>query len=128
MHKTIVTLLMAVLSHSAAAEWVVVDSNDAAVIYADPASIRKSGNLTQMRDLLDFKVGKVIAGAKQSMSFKKQQEYDCGKQQARMLSYSWHSGNMGGGELVGSDSQPSNWRPVLAGTVIERLWSAACVK
>ena len=128
MRKSILIMLLAVASGSAAAEWVVVDSNETTIIYADPATIRKNGHLAQMRDLFDFKAGKMIAGAKQSMSFRKEQEYDCNTQQARMLSYSWHSGNMGAGEIVANDAQAGNWRPVLQGTVIEKLWNVACGK
>ncbi len=142
MRKAIVMMLLLVASGSAAAqwegwflpkgnlsEWVVANTNEAITIYADTATIRKAGNMVQMWDLTDFRAGgKVLVGDKRSLSFKKDQEYDCNQQRARILYISWHSGNMGAGELIGSDRTPGDWRPVLRGTILERLWTTACGK
>lgn len=143
MRKAMLVLLMllAVVGSSAAADWAdwvvdksnwpewnVVDAGEAIVIYADTTTIRKVGNIAQMWNLFDFKIAKALGGSKQSMSFKKEQEYDCNKQQARTLYISWHAGHMGGGEIIGSESTPSAWRPVLLGTSLERLWRIACGK
>ncbi len=140
--KVILTLLLTVVSGSAAAgweewfvpksnlsEWVVANYNEAVTIYADTATIRRAGNMAQMWDLTDFRTGgKVLGGDKRSLSFKKDQEYDCNGQRARILYISWHSENMGAGEILGSDRTPGDWRPVLRGTILDRLWTTACAK
>ena len=141
MRKVILTVLLMVMSSGAAAqweqwfvpksnlsEWVVANYNEAVTIYADTATIRRAGNMAQMWDLTDFRTGKVLSGDKRSLSFRKEQEYDCDKQQARILYISWHSGNMGGGEIIGSDRAPGDWPPVLRGTILERLRITACGK
>ena len=142
MRKVILTILLMVMSTGAAAqweqwfvpksnlsEWVVANYNEAVTIYADIATIRKAGNMAQMWDLTDFRTGgKVISGDKRSLSFKKDQEYDCNGQRARILYISWHSENMGAGEILGSDRSPGDWRPILPGTVFEKLWRTACGK
>ena len=134
-------LLLAILSNSAAAEWeewfvpnrnlsqwVVANYTEAVTVYADAATIRRTGNTAHMWDMTNFETGKVLSGERRALSFKKEQEYDCNKQQARILYISWHAGHMGGGEIIGSDRNPSSWRPVLLGTVLERLWRTACAR
>lgn len=139
MRKAILILLLAMVSSNAAAEWeewfvpnrnlsqwVVANYTEAVTVYADAATIRKSGNMVHMWDLTNFQTGKALGGEKRALSFKKEQEYDCGRQQARILYISWHSENMGGGEIIGSDRTISGWRPILLGTILERLWKTAC--
>jgi hypothetical protein len=141
MRKAILMLLLAVASGNAAAQWVdwfvpksnvsqwvVANSNEAITIYADTGTIRRTGKLAYMWDLTDMQAGKVLGAEKRSMSFKKEQEYDCEQQQARILYISWHTGNMGQGEIIGSDRNPGAWRPVMLGTILERLWNTACGK
>lgn len=141
MGKVILTVLLIAVSSGAAAEWeqwfvpksnlsewVVANQNEAVTIYADTATIRRAGNLAYMWDLTDFRTGRVLSGDKRSLSFRKEQEYDCNKQQGRILYISWHAENMGRGEIIGSDRNPGDWRPVLLGTVFEKLWKVACEK
>jgi len=44
MYKVILMMLLAVVSSSAMAEWVEVDTSDDSTYYANPNTIRKSGN------------------------------------------------------------------------------------
>ena len=44
MKKLLITLLLAVLSTSAIAEWVPINDSDISTYYVDPATIRKAGN------------------------------------------------------------------------------------
>jgi hypothetical protein len=45
MRRLILSVLLAVVSSSAAAEWVEVGRADTITAYADPATIRKAGNM-----------------------------------------------------------------------------------
>jgi hypothetical protein len=122
-------LMLAGASGSAAANfgnWEMVDRTNAFVVYADTATIRNLGDVMQMWDLSDAKAGTTLAPVKQARSFKAERQYDCGKQQLRLLYISWHSENMGEGRIVGSNAVPSLWQPVLLGTIGERLWKIAC--
>lgn len=129
MRQAIVMLLLAAASGSAAADWSkweMVDRTESFIVYADMATIRRSGSLARMWDLSDAKTGKALVVVKQSRSFKAEREYDCVRQQLRMLYISWHSGNMGEGAILGSNGTEGNWQPALVGTIGERLWKIAC--
>ena len=128
MRKAILMMLLAVVSSSAAAAWVEVGGNAIATAYADPATIRKNGNRAKMWDLFDLKTARASREGRSYLSTKQQAEYDCKEEQWRMLYFSWHSGNMGRGEIVLSGSGPSQWEPVapLSGNAI--LWKFACGK
>ena len=126
MRSDILMMLLAVVSSSAAAEWVEVYPHDENFTnYADPASIRKAGDLVKMWSLGDRKMP-----SDKYMSFKYQIEYDCKKEQYRWLDTSYHSGRMGVG--AGSHPNPGRpyWKPVRrrSGSLFEALWMFACAK
>jgi hypothetical protein len=132
MRKTILMMLLAAVSSSAAAEWVEVGSDEAATVYADPATIRKEGGMATMWSLFDYKAVRVPDKPFEPyLSMRGQSEYDCKKQQARGLSASYHPGNMAKGDLtivVYSNPATGNWKPVPPGSLIETLWKFACGK
>lgn len=123
MRKTILMMLLAVLSTNAAAEWVEVGGNEAITTYADPATISKAGDMVRMWSLGDRKTPH-----DRYMSFREQYEYDCKEERVRRLDTFFHSGNMGAGAVVYANSDPLNWRPVGPGTVAGSLWIFACSK
>ena len=127
MHRAILTLLLALLSHSAAAQWVEVGDTGNATVYVDPATIRRAGSMVKMGTLYDLKTAVVSkTNGKRYLSQKMQTEYDCREARWRMLHFSWHSGNMGGGEMVESLSDSYKWEPVPPGSGVEILWQLAC--
>lgn len=128
MRKLIVLLLLAMLSGGAAADWVVVNlSDDGMVAYADPATIRKSGNMVRMWNLMDFKTAELM-GDRGFLSQKSQQEYDCKNERIRLIYFTWHSGNMGKGNVVHTVNRTTDWHPVSPGSINEDLWRLACGK
>jgi hypothetical protein len=62
------------------------------------------------------------------MSMSAQAEYDCRAKQRRVLDIAFHSGNMAGGEIVESLSDPDKWEIILPGSVVDYLWQFACEK
>ena len=127
MRKVILMMLLAMVSGSAAAEWLEAGSNEiGAIYYADSATIRRAGNRVKMWNLVDYKTARVSFGGMPYMSMKAHVEYDCKEERARTLYYSNHSGNMGRRKSVFSDDDPTKWRPVPRGTVQEDLWEIAC--
>jgi hypothetical protein len=48
MRKPILMMLLAVVSSSAAAEWVELGSNEISTAYSDPATIRRNGDMVKM--------------------------------------------------------------------------------
>jgi len=121
-------MLLAVVSSSAAAEWIEVGDERIVTSYADPASIRRAGNLAKMWDLLDFKAVQARPYGTPYRSQKTQQEYDCKEERARTIQLLRYSDNMAGGEEVYAASDPDEWKPVSPGSTTERLLNFACGK
>lgn len=137
MPKAIFIMLLALVSKSAVASWVEIGHSDAYTAYADPATIRKSGDRVKMWSLYDYKKALVSHGGdkKPYLSQKTQYEYDCKQGQKRMLAYSLHSGNMGTGDVVVRNSEPykeigdsEKWWPVVPESMAQSVWKYACGK
>jgi hypothetical protein len=128
MYNFILALLLAGMCGGAAAEWVAIGSNDTSTFYADPATIRSSGEVTRMWDMIDEKNAKVTDSGKRYMSSKGQNEYDCHGVRMRLLYTSYHSANMGEGEIVFSEPDPGGWVAAPPGSGIGTLWKIACSK
>ena len=90
MKKLLLTLMLAVVSSSAMAEWVEVGhANQQGVyinVYADPATIRKSGNTVKMWSVYDYLEAKNNPNLPTFRSIKRQEEYDC-KEEKKKMSY-----------------------------------------
>ena len=126
-YKAVLTVLLAVVSSSAMAEWVEIGSDETITIYADPATIHRQGNKVKMWDLGDFKIAEKF-GDKSYMSVKQQQEYDCKRRKLRVLLATCYSENMGKGETICSNNKPRHWEPVLPVSFDESMWEIACKK
>ena len=62
------------------------------------------------------------------LSAKSQNEYDCTEEQERILYYSWHSENMGKGDVVHAmKNLQLDWSPVAPDSVGEAIWEFACM-
>lgn len=129
MRKAILMVLLAVVSSSAVAEWIGAGSNsdETVTAYADPATIRKAGDVVTMWVLFDYKRAQAGDG-KEYRSAKAQSEYDCKEEQWRTPAASFHSRNMGEGVIVENASYPGKWSPVPPGSATETLWKIACGK
>jgi surface-adhesin protein E len=129
MRKNILMMLLIVVSSSAAAEWVKVGRiENVTTAFADPATIRRNGDMVKMWGLLDFKAPNVLVENKPYMSMMTQVEYDCKEEQARTLSIYFYSKNMGEGEVVDIASHSGKWVPAPPGSIAESLWKFACGK
>jgi hypothetical protein len=132
MRKLILMMLMTVVSNSAMAEWVMVGgSEDGMFAYADPATIRNIGNKVKMWIIYDYKTAQAdpFGGGKPYRSTKIQHEYDCEGEQIRVLAASLHTGNMGKGDMIYSEVNPSSpWQPIFLGSMSEARWKVACGK
>ncbi len=120
-------MLLAVVSTGAAADWVLVSGGaaDGISAYADPATIRKTGDKVTMWTLTDYKATQKTDG-KTFMSVRSQNEYDCQEGQARIFYANIHSKNMAGGEIISTSIKPRDWEPNEPGSVSEALWKIAC--
>lgn len=129
MLKAILMVLLAVVSHDAAAEWVKVAGASSADIYVDPATIRRTGNIVGVVALYDLKTA--IVGAANDIPYlsqKSQTEYNCVEGKWRMVQFSWYSKNMGEGKMVESVTDSYEWAQVPPRTGANILWRVACGK
>lgn len=128
MRKAFLMMLLAVASTSAAAAWFDIGSDKTTTVYADPATIRREGNIAQMWHLLDFKTARIAPGPKRYryLSSKSHNEYDCDVQLTRVLLRSWYSGHMGKGYVVYRSHKHGRWEPVPPESAAELLWRTAC--
>lgn len=121
-------ILLVLSSRPAYAGWVQIDKNaNEMTAYADPNTIRRKGDLVKMWAMYDEKVvGNFLGSA--YLSIREQSEYDCAEARMRNLAISIHSGNMGAGKTVYSDSDVGEWVPVASGSVGKVMWAIACYK
>ena len=130
MRRAIVAMLLAVVSSNAAAAWVEVAHDETQTFYANPTTIRKTGNLVTMWDLIDFKTAQEVptGSRKLMLSIQGEYEYDCRKGQARSLYDSWHPEHMGAGEVIYFQSIPTRWEAVALAGTMKVFWKIACGK
>ena len=127
--RLVVMMMLAMACNGASAEWVRLNRNTEDIVYADPATIIRSGNTVKMWDLLDHQIIVVSRSGTRRLSSKTESEYDCMVKRVRQLNFTWHSGNMGAGRIVfTSDGVPDDWTPISSGSVDEVLWKFACKK
>ena len=107
------------------AKWIKVDDDYTFIIYVDITTIRKVENKATMWDLIDLKNEREVAGTR-LLSAKTQNEYDCKKEQWRLVSSLFFNKNMGIGRVVYSVKPSKKWIPV--GSDMEALWTIACGK
>ena len=125
MYKLIFMMLFAAVSINAMADWVKIgESNEISSNYADPATIRKDGNMVQMWDMTDFKTAQTFNGVV-FMSLKSQSQYDCKEEQIRELSENGYSGSLGAGKSV-LGFGIREWHPVKHHSTSEALLELAC--
>ena len=118
----------AAVGGAAMAEWVAIFANGGTTTYADAASIRRSGDMVKAWALWDHKSPKSIPGIAPFLSTKTQYEFDCKGERYRTLYSTSHSKKLSTGEVVFTDSEPADWRPVPAGSNVGATQSFACRK
>lgn len=129
MYKAVLMLVLSVVSSHAAAVWVEVGSDETATVYADPATIRKTGERVKMWSLFDYKTARVPGKPLEPyLSMRGYSEYDCKKTRSRALSVSFHPRGMASGDVTYTNAKRDKWRPLTPGSVAENLWKTACGK
>ena len=115
----------------ALAEWVEIGISTSSVplaVYVDPDTRRRKGNLVKMWTLFDHPTAETSVTRKPFSSSKIQSQFDCEEERSRFLAMTAFSGHMGKGDVVISNSDETNWKPVEPGSTDEVLWRLACGK
>lgn len=122
MKRLFLTLLLAAMSGGVIAEWVKVSETEDEVVYIDPTTIRKDGNLRRVWELQDLKQRDKDG----EMSRRAFIEYDCKEDRLRILSLSTHSKSMALGRVIFSESGTSPWDFVPPRTISAKRLKIVC--
>jgi hypothetical protein len=114
--------LLALVAAPAWAEWVQVAVADVAVVYIDPATIRKDGNFRKVWELQNLKQRDKDG----YLSRRTLWEYDCKEQRNRPISGSLHSETMAKGETIWSGDTPAAWGNISPNTVGKDIFFLIC--
>ncbi|MDP2229943.1 surface-adhesin E family protein [Methylotenera sp.] len=126
-HKIGLVLLLGLACSNASAEWRNVANYNSMTLYVDSTTIHKKGNMVKMWSLVDFKNPDTLEG-RTYRSMKLQNEYDCKEEENRMIYNSYHTGNMGDGEVFSINASPGDMMPVPPNSGNLILWKIACSK
>ena len=98
------------------------------IIYVDPATVLRQGDLVKMLVLYDFRFVQAIKGISY-LSATWQQQFDCAEHRSRHLSYKYHSDNMGNGKvMLAGDDEGNKWSSVAPNSAAAILWNIGCDK
>ena len=128
MGKTILMVLLAVVSRSAAAGWEFVGTTATSTVYADRMTIRKEGNKVKMWSLDDLKSVRQNSFNERHLSTMGRNEYDCEQELLRPIALSVYTGAKGSGDQIFAHADVGSWAAVAPGTTAESLWKVACGK
>jgi hypothetical protein len=123
-------LSLGMIAEPARAQWTPVDERYQApwlrTIYIEKASVRREGEFATVRVLIDWNAmqGGRSPGRFFSTIVKKQ--FDCSKQQVRLLAFADFFGHMGTGERIASAESDGPWRAVESGSLNAGLRDLAC--
>lgn len=127
MRKLIGVAILFGIAANAAAEWKVIDQQDARVTYIEPSEIKLNGNIVRMWTMVDFKQKQTMPSGPRYSSNKTLWELDCKEGKIRMLQATAFSGKMGEGTVVWSGGDPApQWDYVSPGSVNSLKYSVAC--
>ena len=122
--RIVLTALLMLATAPAWAEWVKVDETDEVLIYVDPATIRKDGNLRRIWEMQDLKA----RDSDGSLSRRALSEYDCKGKRLRLLSLSTHSGQMATGKIIITVSPSGKWDCAVPGTSGQTMLKFVCAR
>jgi len=134
MKKLLLTLMLAVMSSSAMAEWVeiaegagVAEGGNGTIVYVDPTTTRKSGTqAVKMWILFDHKKA-TKKPPDPVWSEKSQYMFDCKEEKLKALYGVLYAENMGAGRITGK-FEDQGWAPIIPGSQGEIMWQYACGK
>ncbi len=113
--------LLAGTALPAAADWRKMGEVADAVLYVDPATIRREGGYTRVSTLDDLKV----AGPGGEISLGFLREFDCKGMRVRVVDAYAYSGPMASGRILGTESG-GRWHDVAPGTTGEDILRFVC--
>jgi hypothetical protein len=128
MRKAILMLILAIVSSSAAAEWLWLGVRESTTTYFDFSTISRANNMAKVWKLIDYQSSPAQNFTKPYKSHKEQAEFDCEKRMMRHVALIFYSDNMGEGEAVYTENIAGAWTRHQAGSIDDFLLKIACGK
>jgi hypothetical protein len=129
MRQAAAVLLLALVSTGAAADvWFEVGANDKFTAYADPATIKRQGDMATMWAMFDYKTAQTTSPGKKHLSLKLKYEYDCKEGRARALTATAFAEGKAKGEQVAESNMSLAPSAIAPGSIDESLFKYACTK
>jgi len=130
-NRLVLATLLILSTEPVYAEWVAVamTPNGEMMVYADPNTLRREGELVKWWELNDYDTPQTESskvGKGDYVSVKVQTEYDCAKELMRHLAISKFTGRMGGGYVVFSSSEATKWIPIRPESIGQIIWKKVC--
>lgn len=129
----VVTFLM-LIDSPVKAEWVALgnwyQSHPLQIMYINPSTIRRDGNVVTFLALIDWKTMQGGRTPTRFYSTTLTKQVDCVGKLLRTISSTDYYGHMGTGEEIstGKHARGDLWVPVEAGTINQGLWETVCGK
>ena len=117
--------------------WIAVDSAyqspSREMVYYDPKTVRRDGDLVTLWQLTDYKwmqgnapFGMFMMSPHRFFSTKTHKEFDCAHNSVRLLASSEFSQHMGTGTQNAVLVEQGDGQPVKPGSINQALWEVAC--
>lgn len=125
----IVFLFLNIFCANASAALVPIGENERWAAYGYTDNMQKSGQMAKVWVLFDYKSIQTspLSGRRYS-SEKSQREIDCQKGQLRTVFGTWHSDRMGGGIIVYTGRNSTEWEPASPYSIAVNIIKFACEK
>ena len=122
------SLVLAVLSASALAEWTEIQKfEDGMRVFVDKATAQRSGDTAQVMHLVRWGEPQIEPGSPNYLSTVVRTRYDCLGKREKYLASTSYTGAMGNGSTVISDEdEVENWYSISESSLEDTLWKVAC--
>ena len=126
--QLILSLLLAVTSGPALAEWVQIERfEDGMRVFVDPATVRRNGATAEVMHLVRWGEPQVEPGHPPYRSTIVRSSYECASKGEKYLASTSYAGAMGNGaRVLADDNAVERWYSISEASLEETLWKIAC--
>ena len=126
MKQNFLCLCLALVSHTACAQWQMLGRNEDLRLFIDTASAQRQGDIATVWQMIDYTSAQWL-GADVVMSVRHLVEYNCKSRHVRTIGALAFSEQMGVGRQVFSERTPqAEWAEIPPASTGESLWKLAC--
>ncbi len=106
--------------------WDAVTTSERGQFYIDPTSVRKVDGTVRFKTLLDYAKPQMTHNGKAFRSALSHMEIDCKSDLGRIVKMSYHTGVIGGGQLVETQGMVQDWQDIAPDSPVRRMAQRVC--